>query len=195
MLHILSQLHLVAVLRDCCLWMAVDEQMAQLLDLCCTGQLDGGPGTALEVAAILGALLPPPLHLNLTPLTAPRRVCCGLHGTGVAWRGEGGRGWITGVCSKHSVANGKLSAHLHLRSACRTCANVPTHTHSLPQAARRALRPQQHSPQYTALHAQRSSSSNKLQESSSSSSRNNSSRGQRHARCPPLPPGGSWRCG
>ncbi|KAG1675023.1 hypothetical protein FOA52_002680 [Chlamydomonas sp. UWO 241] len=55
MLQLLSELRLVALLERACVWVAVDPGTAELLDRCCTGQKDGGPGTADEVTAAVAA--------------------------------------------------------------------------------------------------------------------------------------------
>lgn len=55
MLQVLSELKLTAVLQGSCFWVAVDAATASLLDRCCTGQQDGGPATAREVADIVQA--------------------------------------------------------------------------------------------------------------------------------------------
>ena len=57
MLQILTKLELTAILHNCSVWLSVDAITAEYLNLCCTGQKDGGPGTAREVAATLGSLL------------------------------------------------------------------------------------------------------------------------------------------
>mmetsp|Transcript_35354 Transcript_35354/g.78519 ORF Transcript_35354/g.78519 Transcript_35354/m.78519 type:complete len:349 (-) Transcript_35354:60-1106(-) len=53
MLQILSQLRLTALLDNNCMWLAVSPAVAEQLDKCCTGQKDGGPGTALEIMSVL----------------------------------------------------------------------------------------------------------------------------------------------
>eukprot|EP00983_Pelagomonas_calceolata_P073981 1152349-Pelagomonas_calceolata.AAC.2 len=60
MLATLVELDLVALMQHSSIWLAVDPRTAWLLDMCCTGQMEGGPGTAQEVAAQLGLELPPP---------------------------------------------------------------------------------------------------------------------------------------
>jgi len=65
MLATLAELDLVALLQHSSIWLAVDPRTAWLLDMCCTGQMEGGPGTAQEVAQQLGLALPP------TPLPPP----------------------------------------------------------------------------------------------------------------------------
>ena len=55
MLQVLSELKLTAVLQGSCFWVAVDAATTSLLDRCCTGQQDGGPATAREVANIVQA--------------------------------------------------------------------------------------------------------------------------------------------
>ncbi len=65
MLQILTKLELTALLHNCSVWLSVDAITAEYLNLCCTGQKDGGPGTAQEVAATLGSLL------DQAPLLAP----------------------------------------------------------------------------------------------------------------------------
>ena len=55
MLQLLSDLQLVAVLQGSSIWTAVDAATAHVLDMCCTGQQDGGPDTAAEVAGVLTA--------------------------------------------------------------------------------------------------------------------------------------------
>lgn len=57
MLQILAELRLVALLQHNSVWLAVEPRVAWLLDVCCMGQKDGGPGTAREVAAVLGLQL------------------------------------------------------------------------------------------------------------------------------------------
>jgi hypothetical protein len=55
MLQVLCELDLVAVLQGSSIWIAVDATKADLLDRCCTGQVDGGPGTAAEVSRIVSS--------------------------------------------------------------------------------------------------------------------------------------------
>ena len=69
MLATLAEIELVALLQHSSIWLAVDPHTAWLLDMCCTGQMEGGPGTALEVAAHLGVQLPPPIP---EPAPAPQ---------------------------------------------------------------------------------------------------------------------------
>eukprot|EP00798_Chlamydomonas_sp_ICE-L_P016382 gene16382-22583_t len=66
MQQILTHLELTALLRDNSIWLSVDPTTAQYLDMCCTGQKDGGPGTAREVAELLG-----PLRRASCPLKPP----------------------------------------------------------------------------------------------------------------------------
>eukprot|EP00877_Chromochloris_zofingiensis_P012453 jgi/Chrzof1/7461/Cz02g24250.t1 len=54
MLHVLSQLQLNALLQYNTIWLAVDNDMAWMLDICCIGSLEGGPATAAQVAAVAG---------------------------------------------------------------------------------------------------------------------------------------------
>ncbi|KAG2426935.1 hypothetical protein HXX76_012721 [Chlamydomonas incerta] len=65
MLATLSSLRLHALLQHGGIWLAAPPELGELLNQCCTGQLDGGPGTAEEVAAVLAPLVgeptwPPP---------------------------------------------------------------------------------------------------------------------------------------
>ena len=55
MLQVLSELKLVALLRDKSVWLAVDPTSAGYLDKCCTGQQDGGPDSAREVGTAVSA--------------------------------------------------------------------------------------------------------------------------------------------
>lgn len=59
MLQTLVDMRLVALLQHSSIWLAVDPRTGWLLDMACMGQLDGGPGTAADVAAALGLQLPP----------------------------------------------------------------------------------------------------------------------------------------
>lgn len=67
MLQTLVELELVALLQHSSVWLAVEPRVAWLLDMCCTGQMEGGPGTARETAAVLGLQLPPPPAPFLPP--------------------------------------------------------------------------------------------------------------------------------
>ncbi|GFR50075.1 hypothetical protein Agub_g12219 [Astrephomene gubernaculifera] len=60
MLSSLSSLRLTALLQHGGVWLAVPPHLAELLNQCCTGQMDGGPGTAEEVAAVLTPLVGEP---------------------------------------------------------------------------------------------------------------------------------------
>lgn len=59
MLQTLSELQLTALLQHNAIWLAVEPRLCWVLDQCCTGQLEGGPGTAKDVAESLGLVLPP----------------------------------------------------------------------------------------------------------------------------------------
>ncbi|PNW86818.1 hypothetical protein CHLRE_02g096900v5 [Chlamydomonas reinhardtii] len=61
MLTTLSGLRLHALLQHGGIWLAVPPELGEVLNQCCTGQLDGGPGTAEEVAAVLAPLVGEPL--------------------------------------------------------------------------------------------------------------------------------------
>ncbi len=60
MLQMLHAEPLVALMQHNSVWLAVPPRTACILDMCCTGQLEGGPHTAQEVADTLGLVLPPP---------------------------------------------------------------------------------------------------------------------------------------
>ncbi|GLI67796.1 hypothetical protein VaNZ11_012083 [Volvox africanus] len=57
MLATLASLRLHALLQHGGIWLAVLPELSELLNQCCTGQMDGGPGTAEEVAAVLAPLV------------------------------------------------------------------------------------------------------------------------------------------
>ncbi|KXZ43093.1 hypothetical protein GPECTOR_102g46 [Gonium pectorale] len=63
MLATLASLRLHALLQHGGVWLAVPPESAELLNQCCTGQMDGGPGTAEEVAAVLAPLVGEPAQL------------------------------------------------------------------------------------------------------------------------------------
>ncbi len=70
MLEALSDLGLVALLREGSVWLSVDAAVAATLDKCCTGQQDGGPDTALEVDRTIGSWQDQPCssHAAETPM-------------------------------------------------------------------------------------------------------------------------------
>ncbi|KAG2485417.1 hypothetical protein HYH03_015800 [Edaphochlamys debaryana] len=57
MLSTLASLRMSALLQHGGVWLAVPPELAELLNQCCTGQMDGGSGTAEEVAAVLTPLV------------------------------------------------------------------------------------------------------------------------------------------
>ncbi len=61
MLQMLKQeTNLVALLQHNAVWLPADPRTVWVLDMCCKGQLEGGPAMGQQIASTLGLVLPPP---------------------------------------------------------------------------------------------------------------------------------------
>ncbi|GIL92732.1 hypothetical protein Vretifemale_20236 [Volvox reticuliferus] len=88
MLATLASLRLHALLQHGGIWLAVLPELSELLNQCCTGQMDGGPGTAEEVAAVLAPLVGEPQLPSGMRLAANNAAATGGSSTSLASGGE-----------------------------------------------------------------------------------------------------------
>ncbi|GIL64389.1 hypothetical protein Vafri_18227 [Volvox africanus] len=88
MLATLASLRLHALLQHGGIWLAVLPELSELLNQCCTGQMDGGPGTADEVATVLAPLVGEPQRPSGIHHAASNATTAGGSATSVANGGE-----------------------------------------------------------------------------------------------------------